>query len=117
MTRVLTGLFAALLATLALSAPASAHGHVFVGLGFGFPGYYYPPPYYYAPAYYPPAYYYPPPAAYYPPAYAPDQQQQPSAPSSQCRQYNGDATIDGANQPFYGTACLGADGRWHIVNQ
>jgi hypothetical protein len=98
------------LAVAAVSVPAvaSAHGHsrVFVGVGFG--GYYGPPAYYPYPAYYPaPAYYYPPPA-YISPA--------PPAPysSSYCRQFNGDATIDASGGPFYGTACLGGDGKWHI---
>ena len=34
-----------------------------------------------------------------------------------CRDYRGDATIDGQGTPFYGRACLGRDGRWHIVSQ
>ena len=71
------------------------------------PGYYPPPPGYYPP---PPAYYYPPPAAYYAPPAA-------AAPAPRCRTYNGDASLDDSGQPFYGTACLEADGRWHIVNQ
>lgn len=33
-----------------------------------------------------------------------------------CRRFNGNATIDASGRPFYGTACLRADGRWHIVN-
>ena len=32
-----------------------------------------------------------------------------------CREYRGDAVIDGTNQRFYGTACLMPDGAWHIV--
>lgn len=99
-------------AVMAASIPAiaSAHGHghggsrVFIGVG----GYWGPSyPYsYYPPAYYPaPAYYYPPPA-YVTPA--------PPYQSSYCRQFNGDATIDASGGPFYGTACLGADGKWHI---
>ena len=36
---------------------------------------------------------------------------------SNCRDYRGDATIDGNGTPFYGRACLGGDGRWHIVSQ
>jgi hypothetical protein len=113
--------WAALFLALVASFPAAAHSRVFVGLGFGpffvpgpYYGYYpwpYYPPYYYAPpyGYYPPpyAYYPPPPAAFRPPA--------PGA-SSHCREYRGDAIIDGANQPFYGTACLQADGKWHIVD-
>lgn len=80
-------------------------GHVFLGFGglWG-PGVYGPPYYYYPPAYYPP-----PVAPYYTPAPA------YAAPSGNCRQFNGDARIDASGQPFYGTACLGADGRWHIT--
>ena len=32
-----------------------------------------------------------------------------------CREFQGDAIIDGTNQRFYGTACLQPDGAWHIV--
>jgi hypothetical protein len=32
-----------------------------------------------------------------------------------CRTFRGDATVDSSQQPYYGTACLEADGRWHIV--
>lgn len=39
----------------------------------------------------------------------------PPAQAPYCRQFNGDATIDASGQPFYGTACLQGDGRWHIV--
>jgi hypothetical protein len=106
-------------ATMALApAPAEAgHGHTSFafGLNLGVPCCYRPA--YYAPAYYypPPAYYYPPPVAYAPPPtyYAPA----PTATVSNCRDYRGDATIDGNGTPFYGRACLGGDGRWHIVNQ
>jgi hypothetical protein len=38
------------------------------------------------------------------------------APQQQCREYQGDAIINGSNQPFYGTACLEPDGQWHIVS-
>ncbi|MGE5538881.1 MAG: hypothetical protein ACM30I_09700 [Gemmatimonas sp.] len=38
----------------------------------------------------------------------------PAAPQT-CREYHGDAIINGTNQPFYGTACLEPDGQWHIV--
>jgi hypothetical protein len=99
---------------LAASAPAEAHrSRFFFGLNYnccwGPPVYYAPPPYYYYPP--PVAYVAPPPAVYYPPApvAAP-------APANYCREYRGDATIDGSGQPFYGRACLQPDGRWHIVN-
>jgi hypothetical protein len=94
---------------LAAIVPATAEARVFVGVGVGVYG---PPAYYYPP----PAYYYPPPPAYYyspAPVYV-----APPAPASnvQCREYQGNATIDGSEQPFYGRACLQPDGRWHIVN-
>ncbi len=83
------------------------HSHVF--FGFGCCGYW--PGYY--PAYYP--YYYPAypadPYAYSAPAVL---YQQPAA---TCRQFNGNATVDASGQPFYGTACLGSDGLWHITGQ
>lgn len=116
---------AVLIFVLAASAPA-ANARVFVSLGFPFfpffgPAYYYPP----APAYYyPPPYYYPPQQSYYAPdAYAqgipqnaPAQTVSPSS-SKNCRTYKGDATIDSSGRPFYGRACLEADGRWHVVQQ
>ncbi len=83
------------------------HSSFFLGLNLGPPAYYYPPPrryYYYVP---PPVYYVPPP----PVVYAP-----PMATGPACRTFSGDATIDASGAPFYGTACLEADGRWHIVN-
>ena len=104
--------------------PAEARTHVFVGLGLGvpaYPAYYPPPPVYYPP---PPVYYAPPPPpvvvytppqpayTYAPPAPAPAAP--PAQASSNCRTYNGDATIDASGKPFYGTACQGPDGRWHI---
>ncbi len=70
-----------------------SHSSFFLGLNY----YYYPPP----PAYYPP----PPQVVYVEPRPAPA-----------CRVFRGDATIDGSGRPFYGTACFGADGRWHIVD-
>ncbi|HUN50717.1 MAG TPA: hypothetical protein VMU42_06355 [Candidatus Sulfotelmatobacter sp.] len=123
--RTIAILSLALIASLAMAAglPTTANARVFVGVGIGVPGpFYYPPPVYYAP---PPVYYAPPPPVYYAPApvvtYAPPPAPAaapaPAPTSSNCRQYNGDATIDGANQPFYGTACLQSDGKWHIVNQ
>jgi hypothetical protein len=85
------------------------HSHVF--FGFGCCGYW---PGYYYPAYYPYYYGYPYPADPY--AYsAPGAVYQ--APPANCRQFNGNATIDASGQPFYGTACLGADGLWHITAQ
>ena len=111
MFRTITALAVALIACV----PAAANARVFVGVGIGNPGpYYYPPPVYYAP---PPVYYAPPPPVYYAPApvYVPAPVAAPQ-PAGNCRQYNGDATIDGQNQPFYGTACLQADGKWHIMN-
>jgi hypothetical protein len=38
----------------------------------------------------------------------------PSA-APDCRKFSGDATIDASRKPFYGSVCLEADGRWHIV--
>jgi len=104
------------LAALALGLPQAAQARVVVGVGFGFPvyrPYYYPPP----PVYYPPpaVIYAPPPVVVAPTPVAVPAVAAP-APTGYCRQYRGDATVDGANQPFYGTACLQADGRWHIVN-
>ena len=99
---------AGLLVVLMTSVPAVARSHtrVFLGFGafFGPPAYYYGPPAYYAP----PVYYYPPPVYYVPP---PVQLVRPY-----CREYRGDAIVDASGQPFYGTACLQPDGRWHIVN-
>jgi len=117
--------FAAIFAAVALltvpaTRPAEARSHVFLGFNFGYPGYYYapPPPVYYAP---PPVVYAPPPVVVYqPPApvyTAPAPVYTAPAPaqtSSNCRTYNGDATIDASGKPFYGTACQGPDGRWHI---
>jgi hypothetical protein len=34
----------------------------------------------------------------------------------ECRAFQGNAVFTGTPQPFYGTACFGADGRWHVVN-
>jgi hypothetical protein len=131
-------LLPALLLAMAVSLPAAAwanghggfhggghggfhggfRGHAFFGFGCcGFwPGYYpaYSPYYYGYPAYPldPYAYSAPAPGAVYQaPAY------QAPAPAANCRRYNGDATIDASGQPFYGTACVGPDGRWHITGQ
>jgi hypothetical protein len=54
----------------------------------------------------------PPPAVAAPPP--PVASAPPNAPY--CREYHGDAIINGNNQPFYGTACLEQDGAWHIQN-
>ena len=108
--------FGVLAAVLLVSAPALAdgwgrhhHGHrgyrtsVFLGFNFGPPVYYRAPVYYYPP----PVYYVPPPPVYYAPTYY--------APAPTCRQFSGDATIDGSGRPFYGRACLGPGGVWHIA--
>jgi hypothetical protein len=88
-----------------------SHSHFFFGFGCcgGWPGYY-PAysPYYYGYSPYPAD-----PYAYSAPAPAVVYQ----APAANCRQFNGDATIDASGQPFFGTACVGSDGRWHIVGQ
>jgi len=98
----------ALLVSVAASSPAAAHRTSF---GFHFllwpaPIYYYPPPpVYYYPA--PPVYYVPAPTRYYVRrAYA----------RTYCREFQGNAIIDDTGGPFFGTACLEPDGRWHIVN-
>ena len=91
----------AVAAGLALPGVAQARSHVFLGFNFGVPAYY-PPP---VVIYQPPAPVY----TYAPPAPAPAPTVSPT-----CRTYNGDATIDASGRPFYGTACLGPDGRWHI---
>jgi len=121
------GFVAALAAGLALSVPANAdwhgghggghggfhhdhfHGGVFFGVGPFWPYYdpfFYPYPAYYGPPYYP---YYPYPAPYAAPAPI------TVAPQANCVRFNGDATNDQTGQPFYGTACMQADGKWHIV--
>ena len=96
---------------LAIGVPAAAQARVFVGVGIGVPVY---RPYY--PVYAPPPVYYPPAMVYAPPPVVVAPTPVVAAPAATCRQYRGDATVDGANQPFYGMACLQADGRWHIVN-
>jgi hypothetical protein len=95
---------------LTASLPASAHSRFFFGFGFPlfFPAYYDYPPHYYYP---PPAYYYPPPVYYAP---APAAYVAP-APTVNCRRFQGDGTDDDTGQPFFGIACMQADGRWHIV--
>jgi hypothetical protein len=100
-----------------------AEARVFVGVGVGVPLYAPPPPVYYYPP--PPPVYYAPPVVYAPsppppPIYAPPPQQPSITPAppqtGNCRQYRGDAKVDGRSQPFYGTACLQPDGKWHVVN-
>jgi len=122
---------AVLVATTAAGS-AIAGTRVGIGIGVGVPTYYPPPPVYYYPP--PPVYYAPPPVVYSPPpqviytqpsgpVYAAPQQGQsptvtpPPPQTGNCRQFQGDATVDGQSQPFHGTACLQSDGKWHIVNQ
>lgn len=92
---------------------------------------------YYSPRYYgPPAYaprvvvVNPPPVAYYSPPppvmYAPSPYGQisavPASPVYQtaggqyCREYQAGVTVNGMQQPSYGTACLMPDGAWRVVN-
>jgi hypothetical protein len=108
----------AIVIAFAAANPAAAGSrsrfHLGIGLNFGAPCCYYAPwPYYHYPAYYPPPYYYypppPPPPAYYAPPRV--------AAAPQCREWRGDAKNEQTGQPFYGTACLMPDGRWHIVRQ
>lgn len=103
-------------------------GHWFHGPHGGRPGwwwvigdswYYYPAPVYPYPDPYalpmvvaPPG---PPPVAVAPPP-PPVASAPPPANAPYCREYHGDAIINGSNQPFYGTACLEQDGAWHIQN-
>ncbi|MBV9859683.1 MAG: hypothetical protein JO038_06240 [Alphaproteobacteria bacterium] len=113
---------------------APAQARVFVGIGFGFPGYYYPPPYYYYPPpppyyYAPPAYYAPPPA-YYPqaPAYMPatpaaapqiSYTNRPAFYNSsgqQCREYRSTQMVGGQSRDTYGTACRDSTGQWRVAN-
>ena len=119
MRRCLKGLIGLTVVLLA-SAPLAAQARVFVGVGIGVqlyapfygppPAYYYPPPAVYSP----PVVYAPPPVVYTAPAVTPVAAPPPQ--TGNCREYRGDAIIDGKSQPFYGTACLRPDGRWHIVN-
>lgn len=125
-------LAAGLLACVAVmtSFPANAGGSVSFGFYSG-PGYHHHPRHYHrhhghwGPRYrsgiviYPAPVYYPPPRPVYYHSYpvypAPAYVTPHPALTRQCTTYNGDATIDGSGQPFYGRACLGTDGRWHIV--
>jgi len=111
----MTKALAALLLLLIAMLPGAAEARVFIGFGFPFFPFYYAAPYYY-----PPAYYYPPPTYYYPPPAAPAPAAATVAPSAStasrdCKRFRGNATIDGSHKAFYGTACLEADGKWHIV--
>ncbi|MGH6953124.1 MAG: hypothetical protein ACREGL_03015 [Alphaproteobacteria bacterium] len=97
----------ALLFLVGASAPVAAHR-----TSFGFHFLFWPAPfYYYAP---PPVYYYPAPPVYYHPAPTRHYVQR-SYPRPYCREFRGDAIIDDTGNPFFGTACLEPDGRWHIV--
>jgi len=102
------------------SLPAAAHGsHVSVGIYAGAPVYpaYYPYHYYRPYPYWGPRVVYTAPVIYAPPpAYYAVPPAVSATPTQQCQRYNGDATVDGSGQPFYGTACLFTDGRWHIMN-
>jgi len=127
------------------ASPAFARGDhvgVFVGVGggccYGGPWEPYPYPAYAYPGYYPYYSYYapPPPVVYAPPptvvTYAPQpayaapsgpppvsaNQASPTYTDGQgrtCREYQSTATVGGATQPAYGTACLQPDGSWRIV--
>ena len=145
--------FAASLAALAAgaglfaltAAPSPAAARVFVGVGLGFPGFYYPPyPYYPYYAYPPPAWYPPPPADYYPPpagswdapAAPPARAQSWNAPAPPppsdisytnkpgwtdaagrpCREYRTNQMINGRPTAVYGAACEDPDGQWRVVN-
>jgi hypothetical protein len=120
-------------------APAAAKAAIFVGFGFGFPGYYYPPYPYYPPPpppYYTPRAYDPPtPASYQPSAgYQPPVGHTPSgsaavpsitytsrpgwtnAEGQFCREYKSNQGVGNRATERYGTACRDASGQWRIVN-
>ena len=82
------------------------HGHYGWWWVIGGAWYYYPAPIYPYPA---------PVAVYSGPAPAPVPMQPQNSPAPYCREYQGDAIVNGTNQRFYGTACLQPDGAWHIV--
>ncbi|HEX2940489.1 MAG TPA: hypothetical protein VHO91_05530 [Rhodopila sp.] len=92
----------------AVAAPA-AQARVFVGFGFGFPGYYpYYAPYVPPPVYYPPPAYYPPPPAYYPPpvVYSPPQTYSPAPPTGQRQMcYAGEYTCPMDRPVASGASC------------
>ena len=105
----------AVVAVALAATPASAHSHSRTVISFG--AVFAPTPYYYRPHYYAPypAYYYaPPPPVIYAPPPPPVVYMPAPSPAPYCREFRGDATIDGRGQPYYGTACYEADGRWHI---
>ena len=112
--RLWTALALTVAVVVTASGPAAAGSSVFFGFSLGVPvyhrhhhrhyGHYYRHRYYRPPA----VVYLPPPVYYYEPA--PRVVVQPV-----CREYRGDATVDGRGTPFYGRACLLDDGRWHIV--
>lgn len=84
-----------------------------------------PPPYYYAP---PPRVvvvepqYYPPPQVLYAPSPYGQVSAVPASPvfrapnGQYCREYQAGVTVNGYQQPSYGTACLMPDGAWRVVN-
>lgn len=91
------------------------HYHSYPYFGYGYHSYYAP---YYWPRYYsPPMYYYSAPA----PVYVPTSPVVVAPGNtivyeySNCRLFSGDATVDYSGRPYYGRACLGNDGLWHIV--
>jgi hypothetical protein len=115
-------LLPAAIAATAVLAAGSASAHVFFSVGVPFPFVYpapvyvAPPPVYYAP---PPAYGPPPAPAYYqeaPAPVAPPAGADYIAPNGQtCREYQTTIQVNGVLQRGYGTACLGADGIWHVT--
>ena len=116
---------AALMLLLVVSLPGAAQaGGVFIAFPFPFifPFPFFGAPYYSPPAYYPPpAPYYPQPAVYQPQAAPAATTAHPAAASAahtatshNCKTFKGNATSDDTHEPFYGTACLGTDGKWHI---
>ena len=136
--RWLTGIGAAAFAAAlvfgaTVMTPQPAAARVFVGVGFGFPGFYYPGPYYYPyynPYYYPPPAWYPPPpppAAWYPPpgpgaALAPsnisytDKPGWTDAQGRQCREYRATRMVGGRSTEVFGTACRDFDGQWRVID-
>ena len=126
---------AALALLLIVGLPGAAQaGGVFIAFPFPFI-FPFPFPFFGAPFFPPP--FFPPPPAFFPPppAFSPQPavfqpQAAPTATTAHpaaatthatrtkaahtCHTFNGDATVDGTQQPFFGTACLGADKKWHI---